>query len=59
MDNLKYLTQEELKVTEGGLIIADPNNAFFRLGVLIFEVAAGAYYSGYDSAQNNCECQNQ
>lgn len=58
MENLDKLTQEELAIIGAGLILANPKNPFFQVGALMYQVVAGSYLSGYDAAQNNCECQN-
>jgi lactobin A/cerein 7B family class IIb bacteriocin len=47
MNNLKTLTNEEMKTTNGGLILA----------WLAYKAIKGAYEKGYDDAQEKCICQ--
>lgn len=59
MLNLENLTEEELYSYEGGLIIWSPSifESVIEAGKLAYKAVSGSYQSGYDSAQNNCECQ--
>lgn len=59
MVNLKNLTEEELYSYEGGLIMWHQSivEGIAEAGTLVYKAVSGSYQSGYDSAQNNCECQ--
>lgn len=53
---LKQLNHSEIKQTNGGTF----NYFGYAMGYLVGKAVAiveGAYASGYDSAQQNCECE--
>lgn len=53
--NLKELNPSDLRKTYGGTF----NFFAYAMGYVVGTVEAiivGAYESGYDAAQNNCEC---
>lgn len=55
ISNLQELNQSEIKQTSGGTF----NYFGYAMGYIAGTAVAivkGAYASGYDSAQNNCEC---
>lgn len=53
---LKELNQSEIKRTSGGTF----NYFAYAMGYVVgtaVAVVEGAYASGYDAAENNCECE--
>lgn len=53
--HLKELNQSEIKKTSGGTF----NYFVYAIGYAVgtaVAVVEGAYASGYDAAENNCEC---